>query len=53
MPDKDDFTFDDSEDFPETDLSSAFEESEVEAPEEPEPQMPVKKGGGSSKTRPL
>ena len=52
MPDKDDFTFDDSEEFPETDLSSAFEESELEAPEEPEPQKPSK-GGGSSKTRPL
>ena len=31
MPDKDQFTFDDNDDFPEADLSSAFSDGEFEA----------------------
>jgi hypothetical protein len=33
MPEKDEFTFDDNDDFPETDLSGAFADAEQEAPE--------------------
>ncbi len=60
MPGKDDFTFDDNDDFPETDLSSAFAEGEHEAPvlapEEPAPKQKRGRGGksrngGGSKSR--
>lgn len=35
MPEKDEFTFDDNDDFPETDLSDAFADAEQEASEPP------------------
>ncbi|NIQ09888.1 MAG: hypothetical protein GWO23_09465, partial [Gammaproteobacteria bacterium] len=49
MSDKDQFTFDDDDDFPETDLSSAFSDGEHEADpvtevqEDPEPLEEPKK----------
>ena len=56
MPDKDDFTFDDSDDFPETDLSSAFSDGEHAVPDaEPEEEelqgATGPTGGGGSRSR--
>jgi hypothetical protein len=54
MTEKDEFTFDDQDDFPETDLSGAFEEGEQSAPVEPPPEKKKKKmslgGGGKSRS---
>lgn len=52
MPDKDDFTFDDGDDFPETDLSSAFSDGEHSVPDvDYEQQEPPARGGGGSGSR--
>lgn len=57
MPDKDDFTFDDSDDFPDTDLSSAFSDGEHSVPEPDleeeyeERGTAAATGGGSSRSR--
>jgi len=60
MPDKDNFTFDDSDDFPETDLNDAFADGEYVNPdpdpeEEGDDQGETSKkpwsGGGDSRTR--
>jgi hypothetical protein len=67
MSDKDQFTFDDDDDFPEADLSSAFSDGEVEADnpapevqEKPEPTEEKKSkkttkssGSGGSRSRSL
>ena len=52
MPEKDEFTFDDQDGFPETDLSSAFAESEQSAPESPAATKSGQ-GVGGSRTRVL